>query len=453
MKKRRSLLRFFLCAALTIGVIFGGSLAASAINTVFMVPPIDKNYVHSNTIYLSPNYNISAESWGYGTTVTILNTTGDIDALLAEVTANVTPKGGQRIMGIYMEGAGLSDANAATILNDGWNKVEMYYDTYFVACLPVGATHPDIRLVTNEKIGSVLEKAGFTNEFATLEVTGVNSSWAYLTKYDTALSFLRGTSLHMYKYQPDLAVFLEITDVYFDSYGRNFLEWYDPQLVDPDVNGFYIAAGQALPEELVYTVEEAAELRANPPLIANAEGSVQWKMLPGWIPENFTAEAVVTPVGETEVSVNFAYSGDLPEGAEVTVQLPQEMVSYTEGMELFLYYCNPDSQMREFVSSAVYAGQQVTFSIGHCSEYVITSEDHGESYIPEPEAKEPAEPEGTVEDPPAEPEAAPEAELQEVPQEEAGSPKGIFWAIVAVAAAAAVAAVIVMIRKRSNRPK
>ena len=458
MKKRKSLLNFLLCATLFFCTFFQGSLKVSAINTVFMVPPIDQNYVHNNTIYLSPNYNITALKWGYGTTVDILNTTGNIDALLAEVTANVTPTGGQRIMGIYMEGAGLSDANAATISSAGWSKVEMYYDTYFVACLPAGAMHPNIQLVTNEKIGSVLEQAGFTDEFAVLEVTDVNSSWAYLIKYDPALSFLHGASLHMYKYQPDLAVFLEITDIYFESYGRNFLEWYDPQLVDPDVNGFYVAVGQALPSELVCTPEEAAELRANPPLISNTEGNIQWEMAPGLTPENFSAEAVVTSASETEVNVDFAYSGELPEGTEVTVQIPQEIVTYTEGMELFLYYCNPETQMREFVSSGIYTEHQVTFSIYHCSEYVITSEYHGESYMPEPESEAEAETE-VKEETNAETEAETEEEISadsEKPQElpavaqtkENNGTRGMGIAVAAVAVVIVGVIIIVSTRKR-----
>ena len=457
MKKQIFPIKLLLCITLLLGTFLQGNMTVSAINTVFMVPPIDQNYVHHNTIYMSPNYNITALTWGYGTTVDILNTTGNIDALLAEVTANVTPKGGQRIMGIYMEGAGLSDANAATISGAGWTKVEMYYDTYFVACLPEGAMHPNIELVTNEKISSVLEQAGFTDEFAVLEVTDVNSSWAYLIKYDPSLSFLRGGSLHMYKYQPDLAVFLEITDIYFDSYDLNFLEWYDPQLVDPDVNGFYVAVGQALPEALVYTPEEAADLRANPPVIANTDGNVQWQMAPGLIPENFTVEAVVTAATETEVNVDFAYSGELPEGTEVTVQIPQETVTFTDGMELFLYYCNPETDMREFVSSAVYSEQQVTFSINHCSEYVITSEYHGDSYMPVQETE-------MAEETTAETESSPETETsaetasdpdtsQEVPAVEQTKARTDIggMSIIMIIAVMVVTVTIVMIKTRKKR--
>ncbi len=450
MKKRKSILRVLLCATLLLGVLFQGSLKVSAINTVFMVPPIDENYVHHNTLYLSPNYNITALSWGYGTTADILNTTGDISGLLAELHANVTPTGGERIMGIYMEGAGLSDGDAAAIRGAGWSRVEMYYETYLVTCLPAGAMLPSIQLVTNEKINTVLERSGFTDEFAVLEVAGINASWAWLMKYDPALSFLRGTSVHVYKYQPDLAVFLEVNEVYFDSYGTNFLEWFDPQLVDPDVNGFYVAVGQSLPDEVVCTPDEAADLRANPPLVADTEGEVQWKMAPGLVPENFTAEAVVTPESETEVSVDFAYSGELPEGTEVTVQIPQETVTYTEGTELYLYYCNPETQMREFVSSGIYAEGQVTFAIYHCSEYVITSEDHGQTYMPEPEVTEPettAAPEETT----AAPTTEPEETIQDAPAAEPAEENSSIWGVVAAAAAVAVAAVAVVIFRRKKK--
>ena len=459
MKKRNSILRVLLCAAMFFGVLFQGSLKAQAINTVFMVPPIDATYVHDNTIYLSPNYNISAQQWPYGTTVDILNTSGSISSLLAEVAANVTPSGGERIMGIYMEGAGLSDSDASAIRGSGWTRVEMYYDTYLVSCLPAGATHPNVQLVENENISTVLERSGFDNEFAVMEVTGINSSWVWLSKYDSNLSFLRGTSPRVYKYQPDLAVFLEVDEVYFDSYGTNFLEWFDPQKVDPDVNGFYVAVGQALPEDVVCTPDEAAEMRANPPVIANAEGSVLWKMVPGLMPENFTAETVVEPASETEVSVSFEYSGELPEGTEVTVQIPQETVAYTEGMELYLYYCDPDTQMREFVSSGVYTQQQVTFAIYHCSDYVITSEDHGESYLPEPET-EPTEetttaPEETTMAPTTEPETIPVTEVpvvtepQQEPETESSKPGiGIWIGVAAIVVVAAVAVIVIVRRKK-----
>ena len=454
MKKVKRVLQILLCVCLFVGVFLRGGLEAQAINTVFMVPPINATYVHDNTLYLSPNYNISACQWSYGTTVDILNTTGNVDGLLAEVFANVTPSGGQRIMGFYMEGAGFSDTNAAAITANGWTKVEMYYETFLVSCTPAGAMRPNIEIVTNEQIGKVLESAGFTEQYAVMEVTEVNSSWAYLLKYDLSYDFLRGTDVHVYKFQPDLAVFLEIQEVYFDSYARNFLEWDNPELVDPVIDGLYVAVGSALPEQLVCTPEAAAELRANPPLIPNTEETVQWKMAPGLVPENFIAEAVVVSVDETEVSVDFAYSGELPEGTEVTVQIPQEIVTYTEGMELFLYFCNPENEMREFVSSGIYQEQQVTFAIRHCSEYVITSEDHGESYLPVPEIVEPrTEPETVETEEPAEETTV---ELEPAPEEEPSveqgkaTVSGLVVTATTMVVVVAAAVVVVFVKKKKK---
>ncbi|MBR4304880.1 MAG: hypothetical protein IKT81_06075 [Clostridia bacterium] len=467
MRSIHRILSGIMCAVLVFCAVFAAAPEARAITTVFMVPPISPTYVHHNTLYLSPNYNITALSWGYGTTVDILNTTGDIDSLLSEVFANVTPKGGERIMGIYMEGAGLSDKNAADIAAAGWTKMEMYYETYMVACPPVGATHPDIQLVTNARIDSVLKGAGFDEQFAVLEVSGVNSTWAYLIKYDASLSFLRGKDVKVYKYLVDLGVFVEVEEVYFDSYDRNFLEWDHPQLVEADMNGLYVAVGQALPQELVYTAQAAADLRATPPVVSNTEGNVQWKMSPGLVPDNFTAEAVITPAADstkTELSVDFAYSGELPEGTEVTLTIPQDTVSYVEGTELFLYYCNPDSQLREFVSSAVYNGGAVTFAIYHCSEYIVTDTNYGESYMPEPDA--PAEPEVPAEPLPSVPAPMPSVEIDpaEIPSEPTPEPEldeplyalplksPNYTAIISAAAAAvaviAAAAVIIVKKKK-----
>jgi hypothetical protein len=158
--------------------------------------------------------------------------------------------------------------------------------------------------------------------------------------------------------------------------------------------------------------------------------------------------------------VNFAYSGELPEGTEVTVQIPQEIVTYTEGMELFLYYCNPETQMREFVSSGTYTEHQVTFSIYHCSEYVITSEYHGESYMPEPESEAVAETEVKEETNP-ETESETETEIpsdSEKPQElpavaqtkASNGTRGMGIAVAAMAVTIA-ATVIVIIRRLKHK--
>lgn len=101
--------------------------------------------------------------------------------------------------------------------------------------------------------------------------------------------------------------------------------------------------------------------------------SVKWDFPNGQAQESFTAEAVVRLISETKVSVDFAYSGPLPEGTEVTVNILKDNVSYQEGDTLYFYYCNPETGQHDFVSEGKYQDSQVTFKINHCSEYVITN--------------------------------------------------------------------------------
>ena len=46
MKKINPVFGFFICTVLVLGVFLGIAPFSYAINTVFMVPPIDKDYVH-----------------------------------------------------------------------------------------------------------------------------------------------------------------------------------------------------------------------------------------------------------------------------------------------------------------------------------------------------------------------------------------------------------------------
>jgi len=120
--------------------------------------------------------------------------------------------------------------------------------------------------------------------------------------------------------------------------------------------------------------EDSAETEHNSTLVVvNTDDTVEWKFKNGQSPENFTAEAIVKVISETEVSVDFAYSGLLPEGTEVTVNIPNDNVNYQEGDVLYLYYCNPETNQRDYVGEGRYQESQAAFKINHCSEYVISS--------------------------------------------------------------------------------
>lgn len=438
---RKTLLKAIMCFILSMTLFLQGSMNVFAINTKFDVPTIEKDWTPDNCKYKSPNLNIMVCKWGYGLVADVLNTS-NIDTLLAELHANVSPAGNSRsILGIYMEGAGLSETNAADIANAGWTEVELYYESFLVAgSAPTGAMTPSVAKTTDENAMTILSEAGITENIAMVSVSGVNMTWANYILHEAEFNFLKGKTLYSYKFIADLGVFVPIEETYFGTYGANFLELYDLQKAEEDVNGIYVTLTQSLPETVVVSADQVNVLReaasVTPPasevstkpstpsqnepatesetvsdnetvtesetitetvaenepatdekmpevsketegtsalVVANTDDTVEWKFANGQGPENFTAEATVKAISETEVSVDFAYSGMLPEGTEVTVKVPNDNVNYQEGDTLYLYYCNPETSQRDFVDEGEYVGSKVTFKINHCSEYVITT--------------------------------------------------------------------------------
>lgn len=74
------------------------------------------------------------------------------------------------------------------------------------------------------------------------------------------------------------------------------------------------------------------------------------------------------------MKVDFSYSGKLPDGTKVTIKLPEEGTIYKEGTKLYFYYYNLERKEYEYASESIVQNKEVTFSINHCSEYLITSE-------------------------------------------------------------------------------
>lgn len=446
-RHKKILLNGILCLTFFMIVFWHSAMDVFAINTKFCVPTISNQFTPDNVIYKSPNLNIQAEKWSYGLSANILNTS-NVGSLLAELHANVSPSGySKAILGIYMEGAGLSDSDAAAIAGAGWTDIELYYDTFFVGgCAPSGAMTPYVGKVGAENAAAanaaaILETASITENIAMVEVSGVNMARVNYILYEPEFKFLNGKNLYSYKYIADLGVFVAVPETYFGSYDANFLEFFDLQLAEADANGLYVTLTQSLPEDIVVSADQVPVLRANPPatppntpstgnstenpalnssgvtndgtstestketstgtsnetstetsdetttetsagkeptnsdalVISNTEDTVEWTFTGGQSPANFTAEATIEVINETEISVDFAYSGELPQGTEVTVQIPTDKVEYQEGDTLYFYYCNPETNQRDFVSEGTYQESQVTFQINHCSEYVIST--------------------------------------------------------------------------------
>ena len=105
--------------------------------------------------------------------------------------------------------------------------------------------------------------------------------------------------------------------------------------------------------------------------------------------ENFTPETMITILNDKELSVDFSHSGELPEGTQVTIYIPEEAsYFFNDGDVLYLYYNNPETGLREYVGEGIcdYVGNGTSgklltsFNIDHSGEYIITYEYQGESY-------------------------------------------------------------------------
>ena len=81
---------------------------------------------------------------------------------------------------------------------------------------------------------------------------------------------------------------------------------------------------------------------------------------------------VTLPATLKYVTLDFAFSGDLPGTANVTVNLAS--AGFTEGSTVYLYYYNPDKNIFELVCDATYKNGSATFTMTHCSEYIVTNE-------------------------------------------------------------------------------
>lgn len=390
MKKR--IIAFMLLAALLLQV----PMAVQAADTVFMVPEISVDWEPPGTLYKSPNLDTLAYKSPPGLVADIINNRGLV-AALTDLNANVSPSDyGASVLGIYPEGEIITDEVMQMIANGGWARTEIYYPTFLLSDAPnCGGMTPVIEKTENPDLTRVLSTAGYTEQVAVFKIEGVAFINPRITFYEPEFSFLRGGSCTMYKYIPDIEKFVPGPSVMYDGYDRNFMDMDNLTSADGEVNGTYVVVTQPLPMELVITTEDIQLLReqlkqaesktpqtpedAKTPndsevIVSDKDEKIKWSFADGTIPEKFTSEAKIEIKSDKAVKVDFAYSGKLPEGTKVTVQLPKEGTAYKEGTILYFYYYNPKAKEYEYVSESITQNGAVTFVIEHCSEYLITSE-------------------------------------------------------------------------------
>ena len=75
--------------------------------------------------------------------------------------------------------------------------------------------------------------------------------------------------------------------------------------------------------------------------------------------------------------VSFEFAGVLPGKAEVTLDMEDtglEIETLEEGKLVYLYFFNPETKSFELVDSSKVLEGYVTFSMTHCSDYIVTTE-------------------------------------------------------------------------------
>ena len=133
------------------------------------------------------------------------------------------------------------------------------------------------------------------------------------------------------------------------------------------------------------------------------------------------------------IHLYFSYHGALPGPARVSVQVGAEQADSVK----YLYYFNPTAVVLEYVGEAQVDGAGVaTFTIEHCSDYVLLDEKLEDA---------PAAPEATQAPAPTQ---APEATQAPAAGETGAEAGGIGFILAAVAVAAVLAAVVLLLVRR-----
>ena len=84
------------------------------------------------------------------------------------------------------------------------------------------------------------------------------------------------------------------------------------------------------------------------------------------------------PASVKTFSVHFGYEGELPGEAEVTMDVSTS--GFKNGQKLYLYYYNPATNAFQLIDTDTMTAGMVTFTMTHCSDYVITDTELPSTY-------------------------------------------------------------------------
>ena len=82
---------------------------------------------------------------------------------------------------------------------------------------------------------------------------------------------------------------------------------------------------------------------------------------------------LTVPAGMKSITVDFAFEGTLPGKTDVTLDL--SAAGFANNATVYLYYYNPQTKQLEKSATGTYVDGYATFTITHCSQYLVTDKE------------------------------------------------------------------------------
>lgn len=245
-------------AAIGVGILVGlSTIPVYAIPSAYDRPNFsDPNSYNPQNGNFTNGVDIGVQTLPYGLCGNVINTRHNVASCVSDLNA-ICPGGSKHSLGIITDDP-LTDADAAAISAAGWPKIEIYYPDYLVTtCPPSGAMDAHVDVTSTQSVIDMMESFDFSGSFSEITVSGVTTSWVYVTKESSDFASLKGGTLYGYKYIPLAECLIALDEVYMNG---NCIEFFDPQRADGDPNGIYVFTNSQVDQTVTKTPEEAVEL-------------------------------------------------------------------------------------------------------------------------------------------------------------------------------------------------
>lgn len=341
--------------------------------------------------------------------MTTANNATNLNANIKEVLAKDYFVKGSTLVTDSEYGAVSKDNLATFVTKEGRLFVSTYKSAYTARMYIYQVTNSDadfdgtIVYENTEAVTSKLSAAGFTGNTLQFHTKGKGRlpGAAGMLVVDPEKSIAKdGKSekgdayLYYYDAASDAFVFVDDARYYTSNYyGHKYLE-YRSKSAHAVNHGSYVFTTEKLPDSLIKKVDvtvstdskfstkdyvgKAMEVSTKagkwyfPSVTAAIDFDPSFEVGKKLEKVSKKLATVTLPATLKYITLDFAFSGDLPGTANVTVDLSS--AGFTEGQTVYLYYYNPEKNIFELTSEATYKNGSATFTMTHCSEYIVTNE-------------------------------------------------------------------------------